>query len=78
MLDTRDEATAVFAADAAARLCGVRHERVAERTAFRHGRQPGYVTLAGQKVGLDKPRVRNRTSVPNDEVIVIEDDLQDS
>jgi murein L,D-transpeptidase YcbB/YkuD len=27
---------------------------------------------------LDKPRVRNRTSVPTDEVIVIEDDLQDS
>lgn len=26
---------------------------------------------------LDKPRVRNRTSVPTDEVIVIEDDLQD-
>ncbi|WP_379922551.1 L,D-transpeptidase family protein [Erythrobacter sp. R86502] len=27
---------------------------------------------------LDKPRVRNRTTVPTDEVIVIEDDLQDS
>ena len=27
---------------------------------------------------LDKPRVRNRSAVPTDEVIVIEDDLQDS
>ena len=27
---------------------------------------------------LDKPRVRNRSTVPTDEVIVIEDDLQDS
>jgi murein L,D-transpeptidase YcbB/YkuD len=27
---------------------------------------------------LDKPRVRNRSNVVDDEVIVIEDDLQDS
>jgi murein L,D-transpeptidase YcbB/YkuD len=27
---------------------------------------------------LDKPRVRERTYVPTDEVIVIEDDLRDS
>jgi len=27
---------------------------------------------------LDQPRVRNRSILPTDEVIVIEDDLQDS
>jgi transposase-like protein len=44
--------------DEVRQLCGERSERVLERTAYRHGTQPGYVVMAGQKVALLKPRVR--------------------
>jgi hypothetical protein len=44
--------------DEVRQLCGSRSERVLKRTAYRHGSQPGYVVLAGQKVGIVKPRVR--------------------
>lgn len=42
------------------RRCGPRYEHQAGRELSRHGRQPGYVTLAGQKLPLVKPRVRRR------------------
>lgn len=46
--------------DEVTRRCGGRYERRPQRELSRHGRQPGYVTLAGQKLSLDKPRVRRR------------------
>ena len=44
--------------DDVTRLCGRKNERVANRTHNRHGSQPGYVILNGQKVAIDRPRVR--------------------
>lgn len=38
--------------------CGARYERVAERTVTRHGRQQGVVVIAGQKLPIERPRVR--------------------
>jgi putative transposase len=38
--------------------CGPRYERAAERTMTRYGRQPGVVVMAGQKVPIERPRVR--------------------
>jgi putative transposase len=38
--------------------CGPRYERVAERTMTRYGRQPGVVVIAGQKLPINRPRVR--------------------
>ncbi len=40
-------------------LCGARHERTRDRQASRHGRQRGVITIAGQKVGIERPRVRS-------------------
>lgn len=42
--------------------CGERHERQTEREMTRYGHQGGYVTLAGQKGRIQKPRVRNLKS----------------
>ena len=44
--------------DEVTRLCGARYERHPERTHTRYGRQGGVVTLAGQKLPIDRPRVR--------------------
>lgn len=41
-----------------ARLCGERYQRQPNRQHTRYGHQPGYVTLAGQKASLSRPRVR--------------------
>ena len=41
-----------------AELCGRRYERGVSRGAYRHGWQGGYVVLAGQKIAIDRPRVR--------------------
>jgi len=38
--------------------CGRRYERVAERTVTRYGRQRGVVVIAGQKLPIQRPRVR--------------------
>ena len=38
--------------------CGRRHQRVVGRTETRHGSQRGVVAMCGQKVPVDKPRVR--------------------
>jgi transposase-like protein len=38
--------------------CGPRYERVAERTVTRYGRQQGVVVIAGQKLPIERPRVR--------------------
>jgi transposase-like protein len=46
-------------ADEVAQRCGKRHERVADRSATRFGQQRGFITIAGQKVSIDKPRVRS-------------------
>lgn len=41
------------------RLCGPRYERQAGRTLTRYGHQAGVVTVAGQKVSLQRPRMRS-------------------
>jgi len=38
--------------------CGRRYERVAERTVTRYGRQQGVVVIAGQKLPIQRPRIR--------------------
>jgi len=45
--------------DEVLRRCGPRHERPAVRTETRYGHQGGYVTIAGQKAPVRKPRVRS-------------------
>jgi putative transposase len=46
--------------DEAERLCGERYKhRPQERTMTRHGGQRGWAMLAGQKVPLERPRVRH-------------------
>ena len=45
-------------ADEVTQRCGQRHERVANRSETRFGHQRGFITIAGQKVSVDKPRVR--------------------
>jgi transposase-like protein len=47
--------------DEVTRRCGPRYERVADRSETRYGHQRGYVTIAGQKAPLRKPRVRSTT-----------------
>lgn len=44
--------------DEVERLCGPRYQWQKERTATRYGRQPGVITLAGQKLSIERPRAR--------------------
>jgi len=44
--------------DEVTQRCGQRHERLAHRTETRFGHQRGFVTIAGQKAPVEKPRVR--------------------
>jgi transposase-like protein len=44
--------------DEVPRLCGRGYERQPDRTHTRYGRQGGVVTLGGQKLPIDRPRVR--------------------
>ena len=46
-------------ADEVTQRCGQRHARLANRQETRFGHQRGFITIAGQKVSLDKPRVRS-------------------
>ena len=43
-------------------LCGARHERQEGRAGWRHGWNPGSVRIAGQRVGIRVPRVRDEGS----------------
>lgn len=45
--------------DDVVKLCGAKSERVLNRVANRHGSQPGYIILGGQKVAVRRPRVRS-------------------
>lgn len=47
--------------DEVTRRCGPRYERPEGRSETRYGHQGGYVTIAGQKVPVRKPRVRSTT-----------------
>lgn len=42
-------------------LCGERHERIEGRVASRHGRQQGVITIAGQKLMIERPRARSKS-----------------
>ena len=44
--------------DEVTQRCGARHERLPERQETRFGHQRGFITIAAQKVPVDKPRVR--------------------
>jgi putative transposase len=41
------------------RLVGPKSRHQPDRTAVRHGSQPGRVTLGGRRIGVDRPRVRS-------------------
>ena len=41
-------------------LCGKPHERMEGRQGSRHGCQDGVITIAGQKLPIQRPRVRGR------------------
>ncbi|NIP69157.1 MAG: IS256 family transposase, partial [Planctomycetales bacterium] len=49
--------------DEVTQRCGQRHERVADRSVTRHGRQQGVITLAGQKLHIERPRIRYTNGV---------------
>ena len=51
--------------DDVTRLCGEKSQRVLDRVNNRHGTQPGYIILGGQKLAVQRPRVR---SIGNEEV----------
>ena len=40
------------------RLCGAKHSRSPGRAVSRHGHQAGFVVMAGQKLPIQRPRVR--------------------
>lgn len=40
-------------------LCGPRYQRQPERSATRYGHQSGFACIGGQKVSLNRPRVRS-------------------
>jgi putative transposase len=44
--------------DEVTRLCGPRYERQPDRIHTRYGRQRGMATLVGQKIAIERPRVR--------------------
>jgi putative transposase len=44
--------------DEVTRLCGRRYQRQPDRSHTRYGHQRGVVTLAGQKLPIERPRVR--------------------
>jgi putative transposase len=50
------------------RLCGPKHVRQPKREVSRHGHQAGFVVLAGQKLPIQKPRVRPTQRVGGEEV----------
>src|SRR5436309_16063296 len=52
------EIAALMMKDEVERLCGTRYEHRPEREATRHGRQRGVITIASQKIGIERPRVR--------------------
>lgn len=53
------ELAALMMNDEVERLCGSRYEHQRDRKATRYGRQRGVVTIAGQKIAVDRPRVRS-------------------
>jgi putative transposase len=48
----------VMLAEDVARLVGAKGRHIPERTAVRHGSEPGQVTLGGRRVRVRRPRVR--------------------
>jgi transposase-like protein len=55
--------------DEVAQLCGQRHDwNRANRQATRHGRQEGYICVGGQKLRIQRPRVRSAAGVGAGEV----------
>lgn len=53
------ELAALMMKDEVERLCGSRYEHPPQRQATRHGQQRGVITIAGQKIGIERPRVRS-------------------
>lgn len=53
------ELAALMMKDEVERLCGSRYEHQTDREATRHGQQRGVITIAGQKMAIERPRVRS-------------------
>jgi transposase-like protein len=53
------EVAALMMKDEVERLCGNRYAHPPQRQATRHGQQRGVITIAGQKIGIERPRVRS-------------------
>jgi transposase-like protein len=53
------ELAALMMRDEVERLCGSRYEHRPQREATRHGQQRGVITIAGQKIAIERPRVRS-------------------
>ena len=56
------EVAALMMKDEVERLCGSRYEHPPQRQATRHGQQRGAITIAGQKIGIMRPRVRSTSA----------------
>lgn len=52
------EVATALLADEVEGLCGARSKRDAERRAYRHGTQRGWIAVAGAKTAIERPRVR--------------------
>lgn len=55
--------------DEVRQLCGVRYEHDSRRGYVRYGSQSGVISVGGQKVGIEKPRVRSKNG---EEEVVLE------
>ncbi len=53
------ELAQLFMKEEVEQLCGRRYEHRASREATRHGSQPGVITIGGQKLPIQRPRVRS-------------------
>ncbi len=54
------EVATMLMLDEVKRLCGERYEHQQSRAATRHGQQAGVITMAGQKMAIERPRVRSK------------------
>ena len=57
-------------------LCGPRYQRPSDRTATRYGHQSGFVCVGGQKLTIDRPRVRSTRPDEGEVALPLYDKLQ--
>lgn len=54
------EVASALLGDEVEQHCGPRRQRDTERQAYRHGTQRGWITVAGAKVAIERPRARGK------------------